>query len=110
MSDQPLAEQLLERMVKNYNSAAYSTDTEVTFQFTGEGAGRSPYYLKLQNGRISWQQGELSYCKLTLEVDTTVWQDIMDKKRPFNLMDRSFIIKGNNFAMLAKFPQIFGFA
>lgn len=110
MSDKPLAEELLDRMVRQYDPSVYSADTEVTFQFTGEGAGKSPYYLKFANGRVTWHQGELQYCKLTLEVDAKVWQDMLDKKIAWNMMDRPFIIKGNNFAMLVKFPQIFGFA
>lgn len=110
MSDKPLAEELMERMVKQYDSSVYSTDTEVTFNFSGEGAGNSPYYLKFQNGRVSWHQGELQYCKLTIECEAKMWQDILDKKLPWDMMNRPYIIKGNNFAMLVKFPQIFRFA
>jgi hypothetical protein len=107
MSEPQTAKQLLERMVKGYNPSAYNSDTEVMFQFTG--AEKSTYYLKIENGRCTLHQGELSFCKLTLEVDTSTWQSILDGEIPWNIMARNFIIKGNNFALLAKFPQVFGF-
>lgn len=107
MSELQTARELLERMVKGYNPSAYSSDTEVMFQFTG--AEKSTYYLKIENGRCTLHQGELSFCKLTLEVDTATWRSIIDGEIPWNIMARNFIIKGNNFALLAKFPQVFGF-
>jgi hypothetical protein len=107
MNEPQSAKQLLERMVKGFDPGAYGTDTEIMFQFVGRETGT--YYLKLANGKCTLHEGELGFSKLTLEVDVDTWQSILDRVIPWNIMDRNFIIKGNNFALLAKFPQVFGF-